>query len=300
MIDLFDCVLPHGISLSCRGFGSPRAARRVVLLHGFPEGAFIWDVVMAGLINVARCVAPNLRGYERSSSPLGVKAYRAKHVVADIAALIESIGAPIDLLVAHDWGGAVAWNLAAQQPELMKQLLIINSPHPATFLRELRDSPVQQAASAYMNFLCREDAAALLAENDFERLWPFFTNMGGAPWLDEARRAQYRALWREGLEGALNYYRASPLRPPTAPCDAIHRLVFPPGFVNVKVPTTVLWGEADTALPITLLDGLAGFVEQIDIQRVPGASHWIVDEQPGLLIGTIARMLAVTPPRTDP
>ena len=298
-MDLFDRVLPHGISLSCRASGLPQAAPRVVLLHGFPEGAFIWDEVMAGLVSVAHCVAPNLRGYERSSSPLGVEAYRAKLVVADIAALIESIGAPIDLLVAHDWGGAVAWNLAAQHPELMKRLLVINSPHPATFLRELRDNPAQQAASAYMNFLCREDAAALLAENDFKRLWKFLTNMGGAPWLDEARRVQYRALWRQGMEGALNYYRASPLRPPTAPCNAIHRLVFPPGLVNVKVPTTVLWGEADTALPISLLDGLVGFVEQIDIQRVPAASHWIVHEQPGLIIETIARLLAVTPPRTD-
>jgi pimeloyl-ACP methyl ester carboxylesterase len=151
-----------------------------------------------------------------------------------------------------------------------------------------------------MNFLCRPDAAALLAENDFERLWPFFTNMGGSAWLDEPLRAQYRALWQQGLEGPLNYYRASPLKPPTSPTDAIHRLAFAPEFVTVTVPTTVLWGDADTALPPALLDGLTDFVTQLDVQRVAGASHWIVHEQPGRVTRTIARLLAVKPPRTGP
>jgi epoxide hydrolase 4 len=296
-IELFDQALPHGITLSCRASGPRDADQRVLLLHGFPEGAFIWDEVMQGVGDAARCVAPNLRGYERSTAPAEVEAYRAKHLVADIAALIETLGAPIDLLVAHDWGGAVAWNLAAQRPHLIKQLLIVNSPHPATFLRELRDNPAQQAASAYMNFLCRPDAAALLAANDFERLWPFFSNMGGAAWLSESVREQYRALWRQGLEGALNYYRASPLKPPLSASDAIHSVVFAPEFVTVRVPTTVLWGEADIALPVALLEGLEAFVAPLDVQRVAGASHWIVHEQPALVAATIGRLL-ITPPRT--
>lgn len=79
-MDHFDQTLPHGISLSCRAVGSPHASQRVVLLHGFPEAAFAWDEVMAGLASVARCIAPNLRGYERSSTPTGVEAYRAKHL----------------------------------------------------------------------------------------------------------------------------------------------------------------------------------------------------------------------------
>jgi len=298
-IELFDQSLRHGITLSCRACGARDSPKRILLLHGFPEGAFVWDEVMGLVGAAARCVAPNLRGYERSSAPAGVEAYRAKHLVADIAAMIESIGAPIDLLVAHDWGGAAAWNLAAQRPHLIRQLLIVNSPHPATFLRELRDNPAQQAASAYMNFLCRPDAAALLAENDFERLWPFFTNMGGAAWLSDAVRAQYRAVWLQGLEGPLNYYRASPLRPPLSAADAIHTLEFPPAFVTVRVPTTVLWGEADIALPAALLDGLDGFVDPLEVRRVAGASHWIVHEQPALVAGVIQSLL-VKPPRTGP
>ena len=297
-IDCFDRALPHGITLSCRAAGPPALARRVLLLHGFPEGAFIWDEVMQRLSGHAHCVAPNLRGYERSSAPAAVEAYRARHLVTDIAALIESMGAPIDLLVAHDWGGAVAWTLAAQRPQLIRQLLIINSPHPATFLRELRDSPAQQAASAYMNFLCRPDAAALLAADDFKRLWPFFMQMGGAAWLDDGLREQYRNQWRYGLEGPLNYYRASPLKPAISPDDAIHRLELPREAVTVNVPTTVLWGDGDVALPPSLLEGLGEFVNPLVVRRVAGASHWIVHEQPTLIAATIERLLK--PPRTGP
>jgi pimeloyl-ACP methyl ester carboxylesterase len=245
----------------------------------------------------ARCVAPNLRGFERSSAPSDVAAYRAKHLVADVAALIETLGAPVDLLVAHDWGGAVAWNLAALRPELMKRLLIINSPHPALFLRELRDDMAQQTASAYMNFLCRPDAEALLEENDFARLWPFFTRMGdsasvGAEWLTPALRERYRELWRLGLSGALNYYRASPLRPPLAGTDAIMTLELPPELVTVRVPTTVLWGERDSALLPGLLRGLEAYVPDLNLVRVANATHWIVHEQPARVAAEIERLLA--------
>jgi epoxide hydrolase 4 len=293
-VECFDAALPHGITLSCRAAG-PDNAPRALLLHGFPEAAFVWDEVMQRVAPQVRCVAPNLRGYERSSAPPDVAAYRAKPLVADIAALIEQLGAPLDLLVAHDWGGALAWSLAAQRPELIRRLLIINSPHPATFLRELRDNPAQQAASAYMNFFCRPDAAALLAQDDFARLWPFFTKMGGQAWLDEAQRERYREVWRAGLEGPLNYYRASPLRPPLLGTDAIHSLVLPSELVTVRVPTTVLWGDADIALPPALLNGLEAFVPTLDVRPVAGATHWLVHEQPALVADTIVRLACSGP-----
>jgi pimeloyl-ACP methyl ester carboxylesterase len=223
-IECFDVALAHGITLSCRAAGPPGATPSVILLHGFPEAAFVWDAVMQRVAPKAHCMAPNLRGYERSSAPSEVEAYRAKHLVADLVALIERFGRPLPLLVAHDWGGALAWNLAAQRPDLVRRLLIINAPHPATFLRELRGNPAQQRASAYMNFLCRADASALLAEDDFAQLWRFFTGAGGGAWLDERQREQYRAVWRAGLEGPLNYYRASPLRPGLSAGDAIWKL----------------------------------------------------------------------------
>ena len=296
MIETFQAALPHGIALSCRAAGSVQAPR-VLLLHGFPEAAFVWDGVMQALAPHARCLAPNLRGFEKSSAPKEVEAYRARHLMQDIEALILQTGGPVDLLVAHDWGGAVAWNLAAMRPELMKRLLIINSPHPATFLRELRDNPAQQAASAYMNFLCRPDAETLLAENDFARLWPFFGRMGGQAWLDEGLRARYRAVWAMGLTGGLNLYRASPLRPPTSAdpgvAQALRALELPDAMTTSRVPTAVLWGEGDHALLPCLLDGLERWVPDLHLTRVAQASHWIVHEQPQRVVDEIRRCLAL-------
>jgi epoxide hydrolase 4 len=292
--------LPHDITVSCRVAG-PISAPVLVFLHGFPEAAFVWDELLLHFGDRYRCIAPNLRGFADSSAPAEVEAYRVKQLMADLLALIRIVSPdqPLAALVAHDWGGAVAWSFAVQHADAIQRLVIINSPHPATFLRELQHSPEQQAASRYMNFLCRPDAEKLLTENDYARLWPFFTNMAAtmtpAPadtWLTEQVKDQYRAVWNQGLNGALNYYRASPLKPALTTEDTVMKLVFTPEFVTVSVPTLVIWGEADTALPPGLLDGLEAFVPDMRLVRVPGASHWIVHEQPNLVAAEIEQFLA--------
>ena len=301
MIETFQAVLPHGITLSCRAAG-PVGAPLLVFLHGFPEAAFVWDELLEHFGGRYRCVAPNLRGFEQSSAPAEAQAYRVKHLLADLDGLLVQLGAsesnPVAALIAHDWGGAVAWTYAAQRPAMLSRLVIINSPHPATFLRELQHSPHQQAASSYMNFLCRPDAEALLAENDFARLWPMFNNMGagdatreGGGWLTDAVRDRYRAVWSAGLTGGCNYYRASPLRPPTASDSAVMQIQFAPEYVTVKVPTLVVWAEDDIALPPALVDGLDEFVPVLRLVRVPGATHWIVHERPQLIAREIEREL---------
>jgi pimeloyl-ACP methyl ester carboxylesterase len=301
--------LPHGITLSCRAAGE--ADRPVLLfLHGFPEAAFVWDALLVHFAQAEhggyRCVAPNLRGFERSSAPREVAAYRAKPLVQDLTALIEAFTrdspTPGQLagLVAHDWGGALAWSVAAQHPGLMRQLAILNAPHPATFARELAHSPAQQACSAYMNFLARPDAPALLAENDFARLWPFFTNMaadsGPTVWLDEATRDRYRSVWRQGLHGGCAYYAASPLRPPTPQYPGAAGVQIPRDKVEVKVPTLIIWGMGDTALPAALLEGLEDFVPDLRIERVPDATHWIVHEQPQRVAALLGAFFAQSLP----
>lgn len=297
-IETLTVALPNGIQLSCRAAGPP-GAPLLVFLHGFPEAAFVWDELLEHFSPRYRCIAPNLRGYERSSAPADVESYRARHLIGDILALIAQQGGRAAALVAHDWGGALAWGLAAQHPQAIERLIIINSPHPATFLRELRDNPSQQASSAYMNFLCRPDAEALLTDNDYARLWTFFERMGaidpahpGGGWLTPAVRERYREVWSHGLAGGCNYYRASPLRPPMKAGDAITTLQLPPEMVTVRVPTLVIWAEADTALPPALLDGLEHYVPQMRLVRVPGATHWIIHERPAFIAQEIDRALA--------
>jgi len=286
-IETFPLALPNGITLQCRAAGS--GPKRVMLLHGFPEAAFIWDDIIESLAPHARCIAPNLRGYAGSSTPSDIKDYRPKHLVADVAALIEATGGPLDVLVAHDWGGALAWNLAAQCPQLLRRLLMINSPHPATFLRELRHSAAQKQASAYMNWFCRPDAAKLLAEEDYRRLW---TSFAGAAWLTPALKERYREAWSRGLDGPLNWYRASPLRPPTSPSDLLHTMQLADEAVTVRVPTTLIWGERDRALLTGLLDGLERWVPELRLLRVPDATHWVAHERPELVVAEVERLLA--------
>jgi pimeloyl-ACP methyl ester carboxylesterase len=280
-LEHFEARLPHGIKLACRARG-PADAPVLLFLHGFPEAGFVWDGMLARFADRYRCVAPDLRGYGASSAPVEVEAYRARHLVEDLAALIGlmSPGRPLEALVAHDWGGAIGWALAIQQPALMRRAVMVNATHPGAFLRDLQSDPAQQAASRYMDFLRRPDAATLLAENDFARLWPFFTRMGGDAWLNEGLRERYRAVWRQGLDGALNWYRASPLHPSAGPQDPLHTIRLAPGQLRVQVPTTVLWGEADTALLPGLLRGLEDWVPDLRVVRFPTASHWIVHEQP--------------------
>ena len=291
MITTVARTLPHGPTLHCRTSG-PSGAPVLLFLHGFPEGAFVWDALLEHFSRPEnggyRCVAPWLRGFGPSSAPADAKDYRPKHLVQDILALIaiESPGAPLACLVAHDWGGAVAWNTANQFPQQMQRLAIINSPHPGTFLRELQTNPAQQAASAYMNFLIRPDAESLLAANDFQRMWRFLNRPDGTPpaWLDDATRAQYHATWSAGLTGGCNYYRASPLRPARPGDPAVDAVQLPRSMLTVDVPTWVLWGLDDIALLPSLLDGLDGYIPRLTLETVADADHWVIHTHPARVI----------------
>jgi pimeloyl-ACP methyl ester carboxylesterase len=279
-----------------------------MFLHGFPEAAFVWDELLEHFAKPEnggyRCVAPNLRGYEKSSAPAEVSAYRPKFLIQDIAALIALetgvSGGKLECLVAHDWGGAVAWNLANQLPELTKKLAIINSPHPGTFLRELKNNPKQQAASAYMNFLIRPDAEKILLEDDCRRLFEFFTNMGAHSdpskdhfgWLTESTKNQYREVWNSSLTGGCNYYRASPLRPPTAADKGAAAIDLPKSMLTIAIPTLVIWAMDDIALPPELIVGLDDYIPQLTLHKVDNATHWIVHEQPQLVAGYLKEFLA--------
>jgi pimeloyl-ACP methyl ester carboxylesterase len=302
MIETYQQPLPHGITLSCRAAGE-RGRPVLVFLHGFPEGAFVWDGLLEHFSQPEhggyRCVAPNLRGFEASSAPAEVSAYRPKYLVQDIAALVAietqddaGMAQPLACLVAHDWGGAVAWNFANQLPHLARKLAIINSPHPGTFLRELKTNPAQQQASAYMNFLIREDAEAQLTDNDYARLFNFLTHefSGDRPahWLTDRVKDQYRAVWSHGLRGGCNYYRASPLRPPRPEDPAAAAVDLPRNMLTITMPTLVVWGMDDAALPPVLIDGLEDYVPNLTLHRVPDATHWIIHEHPTLLISHLS------------
>lgn len=268
--------------------------RLVVLLHGFPEFWYAWRDVLPALGADFHAVAPDLRGFNLSSKPAAVADYRIGAVVGDLIALIRALGHERATVVGHDWGGAAAWTMAIAQPQLVERLMILNSPHPVLFARALASDRAQQEASEYMNWLRAAGSEQLLAENDFERLAGFFLRMGGNDWFDAVLARAYRAAWTQpgALAGGVNYYRATPLHPPTATEPGAKALQLRSEDFTVRVPTRVIWGELDSALLTSLLDGLDELVPELSVLHWPQASHWLIHEYPARVAAAISEFAA--------
>ena len=276
-----------GVKLHCGVAGEP-GRPLMLFLHGFPEFWAAWRKPMAHF--AARgwlCVAPDLRGYNLSGKPEGVEHYRARHLINDVLALGAHFGKGIPggkfVLVAHDWGGAVAWGVAIGFPDRLERLVMINSPHPYLFWRELSNNPAQQKASEYMNVFRLPKAERVLSENGYARLLASFMHLS-AEW-----RAELVGAWSQpgALTGGLNYYRASPMYPPTQDDPGAKKLQLKPEDFMVRVPTLVLWGDRDTALLTGCVEGLGECVPDLKVVRAPDASHWIVHEKPDLVCSEI-------------
>jgi pimeloyl-ACP methyl ester carboxylesterase len=194
-------------------------------------------------------------------------------------------------LVAHDWGGGVAWNLANQLPQLMHKLVIINSPHPGTFLRDLKSNPAQIAASAYMNYFCEPQAAAELSANQFEVLFGFLEKGVEPTWLTPEVKANYHAAWSCGLQGGLNYYCASPLKPDKPGENTLQNLELPHSMLRINVPTLLLWGLKDVALLPSLNEGLSEHIPHLTYVPIEDGSHWVVHEHPQIVQREISTFL---------
>lgn len=283
-IETLSVELEGGIELICRAAGDP-GRPTLIFLHGFPEAAFIWDDWLLHFSSPQhggyRCVAPNLRGYAGSSAPLDVHSYRPQRLVQDVVELAQALGGgALRALIGHDWGGAIAWNLAILHPRQLERLIIINAPHPAAFVRDLIHSPEQRQASQYMDFLARSDAAQKLAEDDYRRLWALLQGMGPGSkqpgWLDEGMRQRYRQAWSAGLHGPCAYYAATALRPSAQLAVAQQAIAALP---TLRVPTQVIWGVGDQALRPQLLEGLDTWVTNLRIERIEEGTHWVVHEQ---------------------
>ncbi|HRA79325.1 MAG TPA: alpha/beta hydrolase, partial [Burkholderiaceae bacterium] len=238
-------------------------------------------------------VAPDLRGYNLSDKPADVRAYRASALVADVDALVRGLGHERCVLVAHDWGGAVAWSFAIAHPQRVAKLVILNAPHPVPFARALAGDAGQQAASQYMNWLRRPGSEAVLARDGFARLDDFFLRLGGAAWFRGEVRDAYHAAWAQpgAIAGAVAYYRASPLHPPSGDDPGAARLQLADSDFVVRTKTLVVWGERDTALRPVLLEGLERLVPDLRVVRLPAATHWLVHEQPQRVIREIAEFV---------
>jgi len=240
----------------------------VVLLHGFPEFWFGWRLQIAQLAAAGfRVVAPDLRGYNESSRPDGVKAYAADKLADDINGLIHALGAESAFLVGHDWGGTVAWTTAMNHPEVVDRLVILDAAHPRTLGKGLF-KPRQLLRSWYFFFF----ALPWLPERIVRaRRFRFFRRF-----LRDARPAytpeemdRYVEAWSQPGSAAamIDYYRASVRTPPKKAKAAIR---------TISAPTLVIWGQRDRFLGPTLAEPSRTDVPNLDrVVRLPDSSHWV-------------------------
>lgn len=247
----------------------------VVLLHGFPEFWYAWRHQIPALAGAGfRVIAADLRGYNLSAKPQDIASYRMHQLVDDVLGLIRHAGVERATVAGHDWGGVIGWRLGMDHPEALERLIVLNAPHPATYVREVR-RPAQLLRSWYAFFfqLPWLPEVALRAGNfaALRRVLRHNPVRRHAYTAEDLRR--YADAWaRPGaLTAMLNYYRASMRRSPGRVRREARR---------IDTPTLLIWGEQDSGLSPRLTHGLERWVAELRIERIPDASHWVMADAP--------------------
>jgi pimeloyl-ACP methyl ester carboxylesterase len=274
----------------------PLDAPLMLFLHGFPEYWAAWQPVFSEFINDYHIVAPDQRGFNLSSKPDDVSAYDAKHLVADMAALVDHLSPdrPI-ILCGHDWGASVAYAFAMRHPDKIQKLVIANGVHPICFQKALYAGGAQTKASQYMSRLRQDGMAEVMSANNYHKLFNMLQGFSPTPWLDEEARKGYLQAWsRPGAVAAmLNWYRASPMivPPPDAPPKQLEITDDMRAKYAIAMPHLLLWGMNDPALLPETRTGLEQFCADLSVVEVEGADHWIIHSHADRLVREIWKFL---------
>ena len=257
----------------------PADGRLVLLLHGFPQTSWSWRLVMPALADAGyRVVAPDQRGYSPGARPVGVEAYRVPHLVGDVVGMLDELGVERADVVGHDWGAAVAWQVAARHPDRVRTLTAVSVPHPLAFVDALRTDEDQRERSQYMKLFRMEGKAeeTLLGSGD-TGLRTLFGRMDGAVDVEA-----YESLMREpgALTAGLNWYRGQQL----SDIEDVGA---------TTVPTLYVWSDEDRALGPTAAHATAAHVSApYRFEILHGVSHWIPEEAPEQLATWLLEHLA--------
>ncbi len=243
----------------------------VIMLHGFPQTNYSWRHQLTPLADAGFfAVAPNQRGYSSGARPAGVEAYATRLLLNDALEMIDSFGNGRAHVVGHDWGGQLAWLLAAHHPEHVASLTVLSRPHPQAFLRAMREDAAQAERSKHHRAFQNPDSARLLLEDGARRLRDLF---GGQSVAEEDQDAYLTVLGDEmALNAAINWYRAplqSGSNQPLAPADT----------PSVTVPTLFIWGDADATVGRPAAEATADFVDApYQFVELPGVGHFVTDQ----------------------
>ncbi len=283
--------LPTGVELDVALGGDP-ANPPIIFLHGFPESHRTWRHQLPDLAEDYFVVAPDQRGFARSSKPPEVSDYAPDKTVGDLIALADALGIGRFTLVGHDWGGAIAWMAALTRPDRVERLIIINAPHPYVFQKSLIEDADQRAASQYIRAFRNPGLEKHLEAIGLEAFFDgtFAKHTDAAKIGDE--RAVYLDQWGQpgAMTAMLNWYRASAIVVPE-----IGEQAEPPAFLSqpfpaLQMPVLVIWGLGDKALLPCQLEGLDALVPDLRIEKVD-AGHFVPWENPGAVTKAIRGFL---------
>lgn len=268
----FQTIQTNGVSLHTAVAG-PEDGPLVILLHGFPEFWYGWKHQIDALAEQGyRVMAPDQRGYNLSSKPQGAENYTLDDLRDDIAGLIEQSGKEKAFVIGHDWGGAVAWHLAATKPHLVEKLIAINIPHPQAMPKVMMRNPLQWVRSSYMlYFQLPKLPEEMMAAEDFSFMKQAMVSTSRKNAFSEEDLKNYSKAWAQpgALTGMLNWYRALPK-------GSFSQT--PKG--KVEVPVRILWGVGDQFLSRQLAKESVNFCTRAELVFVGQATHWVHHEQP--------------------
>lgn len=254
----------------------------VVLLHGFPEFWWAWRHQITPLAEAGHhVVALDMRGYNLSEAPRALSAYPLDRLVGDVVAVADALGAERFRLVAHDWGAAIGWALAARHPQRVVRAVLMSAPHPDDLAAQVRRNPVQALRSIYIAFFqIPRLPEAILSAFGFARLKAALRRSARAGTFADQTAAHYVAAWRRGsLTGMINYYRAIRLHRPS------------PRPERLAPPVLVIWGDRDRFLGRRLMEASLARCDRGRFLVIEGGTHWLHLEEAARVSAEILRFL---------
>ena len=279
-----------------QGEGEP-----IVLLHGFPELAYSWRHQMPALAGAGfRAIAPDQRGYGRTTAPAAVADYRMSQLIADVHGLLDALELESATFVGHDWGALLLWQMAMLAPERIDKLIILNIPHfprlPADPIEIMRarfgndfyivnfqdsDEADRVFGKDPRHFIDRMMRQNQLTREQFEKLPPQYQVVsllrqtlaeqanGDALLSDEELDYYAAGFGQSGFTGPINWYR-----------NWTHNWKQLEGVdQQIDIPTLFLGATNDVLISLQHIEGMKPLVNDLTMHMLD-CGHWTQQERP--------------------
>lgn len=276
---IFSTLGKQGTTVNANGLdfhiieSGPEDGQLLVFLHGFPEFWYSWRYQIPWFAEKGfRVLVPDQRGYNLSAKPGRIADYRLDKLAEDVIAIMDSYGREKAHIVGHDWGGAVAWWLAMNHPEKLEKVAFLNMPHPLVLLRHIKTNPRQRERSKYFfMFQFPFLPEYRLKKNNWEMARKVLQNSSRDGTFTDEDLQFYIDAWAQpkAIRSMINWYRAMLRKRPARPAT-----------VRVQAPSLILWGKQDLFLGKELAAESARLCDEVKVEFLTEATHWLQHEEP--------------------